>query len=151
MTSIPDIKLISNDGVVFKVPVNIANLSNFVAIMTCDEFPNDLDNITEYNLEDIPVPSVNAEMLELIIKFMEHHAIEPMVTIEKPLLGYNIGDNVQKWYALFIMNIPNDMLYHLINSANYMHIQPLLELSCAQLACLINNKTTTDIDELLYM
>jgi len=151
MTSIPDIKIISNDGVVFKVPVNIANLSNYIAMMTCDDFPNDLDNITEYNLEDIPVPSVNAEMLELIIKFMEHYAIEPMVTIEKPLISYNIGDNVQKWYASFILNIPNDMLYYLINSANYMYIQPLLELSCAQLACLINNKTTTDIDELLYM
>ena len=49
-----------------------------------------------------------------------------------------------EWYADFI-DVEQDFLFELINAANYMDIQPLLNLSCAKVASSIKNKTPEEI------
>ena len=68
-----------------------------------------------------------------------------MDPIEKPLKSNHIAEVVgDEWYANFV-NVPQDMLFELILAANYMNIQPLLDLTCATVASLIKGKTPEEI------
>jgi hypothetical protein len=116
--------------------------------MTSEDF---IDELNDENIEDIPILRVRSQVLDMIVGFMIHYDIDPMVTIKKPLVSNNIGDVVQHWYAVFIEHMNKDMLYDLVNAANYMHIQPLLELACAGVAISINDKTTADIAQQFYL
>jgi len=150
MKTIPNINLISNDGMIFNIPLNVAILSKYVCIITHDDYPNDiyigLDTNDNNNLDDIIIPVANGEILDLVIRFMTYYVKDPMIKIDKPIISHNIGDNVQRWYASFIMNMPEDILYRIVNIANYMDIQPLLDLSCAAVACSVINKSHLEIE-----
>jgi S-phase kinase-associated protein 1 len=126
------VNLVSSDGVAFPVPVQVANLSKYVSMMTDEHFIDELNECKE--TEDIPVMRVSSHLLGIIVKFMHYYADDPMVTIEKPIVSDNLCDVVQKWYATFILQLDEEVLYDLVNASNYMHIQPLLELSCAAVA-----------------
>lgn len=143
-----NVNLVSSDGVTFSVPVRAAKLSNLVSMMTDEDFP---DELNDEKMEDIPILRVRSQVLDMIVSFMIHYDIDPMVTIEKPLVSNIIGNVVQHWYAVFIEHMNKDMLYDLVNAANYMHIQPLLELACAGVAISINNKTTTEIEQEFHL
>jgi hypothetical protein len=143
------VNLVSSDGEVFPVPVNIANLSKYVSMMTDDI--DETDETTDEELEDIPVMRVNSQLLRMIVNFMHYYADDPMMTIEKPLVSNNLGDVVQRWYAMFIIRLDDEVLYDLINAANYMFIQPLLDLACAGVAISINNKTTAEVNEAFHL
>jgi S-phase kinase-associated protein 1 len=151
MTTDINVNLVSSDGVSFSVPVRVANLSQFISVMTSEHFPDEYESDNDEKMEDIPVLRVRSQMLDLIVGFMNHYDIDPMVTIKKPLVSNNIGDIVQHWYAVFIEHLSEDMLFDLVNAANYMHIQPLLELACAGVAISINDKTTADIAQQFYL
>lgn len=143
-----NINLVSSDGVIFSVPMKVANLSQFVNIMTAGMGDDEMD---DDEIEDIPILRVRSQVLSLIVDFMNHYDIDPMVTIPKPLISNNIGDVVQHWYAVFIERIDENMLFDIVNAANYMHIQPLLELACAGVALSINCKTTTEVNETFHL
>ena len=51
---------------------------------------------------------------------------------------------VQEWYANFVQ-VEQEILFELILAANYMHIQPLLDLTCATVASMIKGKTPEEI------
>ena len=53
-------------------------------------------------------------------------------------------ENVSEWYAKFI-NLEQEVIFELILAANYMDIKPLLDLSCAKIACMIKGKTPEEI------
>jgi len=140
-----DVILIANDNVRFTLPVIVANLSVFIRTMTDD------CTIEDEESEPIPILRVNSKVLSMVIDFMQHYHTDPMLTIEKPLITPHIGDVVQNWYAVFIETVKNkDMLYDIINAANYMHIQPLLELSCAATALIIREKSISEIHNELH-
>ena len=131
--------LISSEQTRFHVPINILYISNLISCM--------LENIDNENLEDdrdIPLLNVNAKCVAKIIEFMQYYHNDKMKDIEKPLRSSNLKDIIQDWYAEFI-NIDEDFLFSLINAANYMDIQPLLNLGCAKVASLIKNKTPEEI------
>jgi len=141
-----DVILIANDNVSFTIPVTVANLSVFIRTITDDCI---IDN---EEIDPIPMIRINSKVLSMVIEFMQHYHTEPMLTIKKPLITPYIGDVVQTWYASFIENVKNkDMLYDIINAANYMHIQPLLDLSCAMTALIIREKSISEIHNELYI
>jgi S-phase kinase-associated protein 1 len=148
MTSNINVNLVSRDGVTFSVPIKVAKMSQFINIMT-DEM--DDDEMDDDEMEDIPILRVRSQVLSMIVDFMNHYDIDPMETIEKPLVSNNIGDVVQHWYAVFIERLDEDVLYSLVNAANYMHIQPLLELTCAGVAISINGKTTAEVNDAFHL
>jgi S-phase kinase-associated protein 1 len=147
MTNDINVNLVSSDGVTFSVPVRAANLSKLVSIMTSEDFVDSDDE----NMEDVPILRVRSHVLDMIVGFMIHYDIDPMTTINKPLVSNNIGDVVQHWYAVFIERLDEDMLFDIVNAANYMHIQPLLELACAGVALSINCKTTVEVNEAFHL
>jgi S-phase kinase-associated protein 1 len=104
----------------------------------------DEDDSEEVN--EIPLPNVKANVLRKVIEFCEHHSVEPMTEIEKPLKSQNMADVVQQWYADYV-NIEQVLLFELILAANYMDIKPLLDLTCATVASMIKGKTPQEIRE----
>jgi S-phase kinase-associated protein 1 len=148
MTSNTNVNLVSSDGVTFSVSIKVAKLSQLVNIMTGGM---DDDEMDDDEMEDIPILRVRSQVLSMIVDFMNHYDIDPMETIEKPLVSNNIGDVVQHWYAVFIERLDEDVLYSLVNAANYMHIQPLLELTCAGVALLINGKTPAEVNDVFHL
>jgi len=102
--------------------------------------------------ESIPILRVHSRVLSMIIEFMHYYHTDPMITIEKPLVSNHIGDVVQQWYAIFIERVKHEnMLYDIVNAANYMYIQSLLDLSCAAVATLIHGKSVSEIRNELYI
>ena len=52
---------------------------------------------------------------------------------------------VQPWYFHFIDRVSNDEIFQLTMAANYLHIQPLLDLCFAKIASGIKGKTPEEI------
>ena len=67
-----------------------------------------------------------------------------MKEIEKPLKSNNMAENVEKWDAEFI-DLDDTELFKIVNAANYLMIQSLLDLSCAKIASYIKGKSTQEI------
>jgi len=88
--------------------------------------------------EEIPLPNVSSAALEKIIGFLEHCYLDPMKYIERPLKHASLDKLIidQPWYTLFVKTISEDIstLKEILNAANYMTIEPLLDLCCASFA-----------------
>jgi S-phase kinase-associated protein 1 len=127
---------VSKEGDQFPVKAEVARMSDLVkSIIDEDDFEEG---------SEIPLLNVTANVLEKVIEFCEHHSLEPMTEIEKPLKSQNMADVVQQWYADYV-NVEQGLLFELILAANYMDIKPLLDLTCATVASMIKGKTPEEI------
>lgn len=120
--------------------------------------------------EAIPLPNVSSHELKLVCKFVEMNYKNPIKTIDRPLKSNNFEDIVGKEYYDFLQpeslfngestidgkNVKDDndevvpevaqeVLFKLIQAANYLAIQPLLDLTCAHVAFMIKGKTPEEI------
>ena len=60
-----------------------------------------------------------------------------------------IGGVVQEWYATYMgTDMEQNYLFELILAANYLDIQPLLDLTCATMAIRIKGKTPEEIRQI---
>jgi S-phase kinase-associated protein 1 len=132
----PTITLTSIDGDTYRVRKSVAKMSELVKTMM-DEDDDDAG-------QEIPLPNVKSQVLVKVLEFCEHHLVDPMTEIEKPLKSNDMKDVVQRWYADFV-NIEQVLLFELILAANFMDIKPLLDLTCATVASMIKGKTPEDI------
>ena len=80
---------------------------------------------------EIPLPNVNGDILERVVKYLKYHVADQAKEIEKPLKSANMEEVVSKWDADFV-DVDQETLFSLILAANYMDIKPLLDLSCAK-------------------
>jgi len=133
------VSLISSEGTTFQVPLDIAQVSKFVADILKDE----TDTSDEAG-PTVPIPSVRADILTKIIDFCTHYKTEPMKKIDQPLKSSNIAETVQQYYSDFV-TVEQSLLFELMLAANYMHIQPLIDLACAAVAAMIKGKTPEQI------
>jgi S-phase kinase-associated protein 1 len=129
--------LVSQEGEHFKVPVDIATMSELVKTMFDTEQPED-------EVQEIPLPNIKSSILVKVIEFLTHYKEELMTDIEKPLKSSNMNEVVQEWYSDFV-NVEQETLFELILAANFMDVKPLLELTCATVASMIKGKTPEEI------
>lgn len=134
--------LVSSEKKEFKVPTEILRISSMLSIM----LGNDNEDEEEEGAT-LPLPNVDSNCTGKIIEFMKYYHENKMDDIEKPLKSSNLNEIIQPWYADFI-DVEEELLFSLINAANYMDIQPLLNLGCAKVASLIKNKTPEEIREI---
>jgi len=136
------ITLVSNDTKKYTVEYKFASISTL--IKTSLEGDDKAD--------ELKLPSVNGDILELIVNYMnEHKGVEPPI-IEKPLRSKVMKDVVaHKQDADYIDKIGEDRqrLYNLILGANYMDIKSLLHLGCAKVASLVKGQPLEKIKEIL--
>jgi S-phase kinase-associated protein 1 len=130
------LKQVSNEGDSFQVPTEVAKMSTIVKYMVGENFQDDGSEIL--------LPEVTTMILQKVIEFCQHYREEPMHEIKGPLRSSNIADLVQNWYADYV-DVEQVVLFELINAANYMDIQPLLDLTSFALSCMIKGMTADEI------
>lgn len=128
--------LISSENISFTIPKKVVYVSKLVSMML------DVDQD-----EDEIYLNVASHVLAKIVQFMIYHCDNPPKYIERPLKSTNLEDIIHPWDLEFI-NVDNGMLCELIIAANYMDIPPLLDLLCAKVALMTQNKTPEQIQEI---
>jgi S-phase kinase-associated protein 1 len=130
--------LISKEGDQFTVEKDIAWQSVLVRTM--------LEDDDDDSTPQIPLPNVTSKALVKIIEFCKyHHQNGPMKEIEKPLTSTDLKIAVSEWDGTFIQSFEQEDLFELILAANFIDLQPLLDLACAQVATQIKGKTPEEI------
>ena len=99
--------------------------------------------------QTIPIPDVKSDILKKIVEYLTHYkGVEPK-NIPKPLPSSNLSDSIDEWDINFINGVELDSLYDLINGANYMSINSLIDLAGAKIASLMKDKTVEEMRTML--
>ena len=85
-----------------------------------------LENIKEVSLKRII--DFCERCVLVIIVVGTYHLDKPLAEIERPLKSSNMRDVVSEWDADFV-NIPTEELLDLVVAANFLIVQPLLDLT----------------------
>jgi S-phase kinase-associated protein 1 len=131
------IKITSKEGVEFSISKKAAELSNLLK-STMQDFDDD----TPVNLLEVD-EKTTAKIVEYLNKFDGEIPAE----IEKPLKSSNMNEVTDEWSANFIDNLVLEDLVDLTVAANYIELQPLLDLACAKIASMCKDKSEEEIFE----
>ena len=125
-----EVKLKSSDGKIFEVPIDILQKSKLFA---------DINQSDEDEENEIELKEVDGKNLERIIEYLKHYKdIEPK-EIPKPypeqtddaFLRSILNDD---WTFDYIQSMTLDEAINLINAANYLQIDGLINILAAKLA-----------------
>ena len=98
------------------------------------------------NDQVFPMTGVDSPILEKVIEFCNHALVEPLPEIAKPISTNDFSQLVPAWYNEFA-NVDYKVLFPLVEAANYMDIQPLMNLICSKIATMIKDKSIEQIRE----
>lgn len=73
------------------------------------------------------------------------HAHVPNIYIEKPIRSVRMADIMPAWYAKFVDDMPEDLLFECVKASNQMDITPMLQCVAAKVASLLLGKTPEQI------
>ncbi|KAG9015936.1 E3 ubiquitin ligase complex SCF subunit scon-3, partial [Tulasnella sp. 427] len=95
---------------------------------------------------NISLRNVNASVLKKVLEYCEHHrgGPPPAANDDKPKWATEISD----WDQKFIQ-VDQDMLFEIILAADYLNIDPLLDVGCKTIANMIKGKTREEMRNLL--
>lgn len=95
----------------------------------------------------LPLPNVDAKTLTKVVEFCKHHVDDPMPSIARPIKSNDMKEIMKDslWDAEFVDQLSQDALFDVILAANYMAIEPLLDLGCAKIASTLKGKTPKEI------
>ena len=129
-----NVVLISSDEQKFEIDIESTKLSELLIGLVDNSKPD----------QTIPT-DVKSDMLKKIVEYLTHYkGVEPK-NIPKPLPSSNLSDSIDEWEINFINGIELDNLYDLINGANYMGINSLVDLASAKIASLMKDKTVEEM------
>jgi len=110
-----------------------------------------LDDDDDKNVEcELPFDdSITPRIMDLVLKFMEYHAENPMNEIKKPIESGVIEEIVGEWDAGFIkLEQDQETLVDLILAANYFDCQSLLDLGVLKIATMIYGKEPDQVKDM---
>ncbi len=140
----------SREGDRFEIDLETAKMSG-VVVNTIDEDIYDDDDENDENDKDIYIPNVKSAVLKKVIEFCNHYKnVEEMKKIETPISSSKLEEVVQDWYVNFC-RVEDKVLFELVTAANFMHIPPLLDLSCLAVAVLLKGKSDPDIRKIFNL
>jgi len=144
------ITLKSSDGTKFQLARVEAMTSKLIQhAIEDDDYDSDEDDVCEHT-EVIPV-NVNADILEMVVEFMKHHAIDPLRPISQPL-GPNFRSQItQDYYFNFIEEKSVEDIFKLSSAANYLDINPLFDLTVLYCSFQLMDKSAEEIREFLKL
>ena len=123
-------KLKSKDGQIFEVDEKKLKVSQFFNDFMKD-FP-DCETVIE-------VTEVASNSLKKIIEYLEHYEKESPKEIPKPLPHSDLKPIISEWDYGFINPMNLEEVIDLVNAANYLNIESLVNLACARLASEMTN------------
>jgi S-phase kinase-associated protein 1 len=133
-----NITIISSDGQNITIDEKSAKRSNLLNGVLLD-FKED---------SEVPTPSVRGEVIKKVVEYLTHYMESEPKKIPKPLPSTNLLDVTDEWDVTFINSLDLDFTYEIVNAANYMEINSLLDLACAKLAALMTGRTEEEIREM---
>jgi len=130
--------LISSDAVKIQIDSKAAERSNLLKGL-----------IQDYSEDsEIPMHEVKGDVLKKVVEYLNHWSNGEPKEIPRPLPSNNLKEATDEWDAEFIESIDIDTVFDIINTANYMDIKPLLDLSCAKVASIMKGKTAEEIRQI---
>ena len=93
--------------------------------------------------EAIPLPNVNATILEKVISWCTHHK-DDLPPPEDDENREKVTDDISTWDMEFL-KVDQGTLFELILAANYLDIKGLLNVTCQTIANMIKSKTPEEI------
>ena len=97
----------------------------------------------EYKLKE-----VKYEILKKIVEYLNYYRNKTPREIPKPTPSENMSAFLEEWDFNYITNVDLDTTFDLMNGANELGIQSLLDLASTKIAWIFKNK---DVDELRGM
>ena len=127
----------------------ISSDSNSVDIKTKAALRSNLlkNLIEDYPSGNYPINEVNYDTLLKIKDYLEHYEDSEPKEISQPLPKKDFIDCVDNWDYDYI-NINEEKIFEIMIAANFMDIQPLLDLTCAKIASEIKGKNEEEIRRL---
>mgnify|MGYP001200584976 CR=1 FL=1 len=137
-----DYVMVSNSGDKLPVSAKAAKMSVFAA--------NQMEIIGDDDDREIKLPLVKTEHLRHIVDWCEHHADNKPTEFPSPLPTGPFENLATAWENDFLRRIecdavPPTMMSDVANAANFMHIDPLINLICAKLALKVRPMTPDEI------
>jgi len=126
--------LVSSDSEQFFVDKDVAERSALIRKLLQDAEESD---------QPISLPQVSSSVLKKVLEYCEYHRGEPLPSAdegEDPKRSIDIGE----WDQKFI-TVEQEMLFEIILAANYLDINPLLDIGCKVVAGMIKGKTPEEI------
>lgn len=93
---------------------------------------------------DVPIPNVTQPILKKIIEWCEHHRQDPYEFNRDDEEIRKKTEDIDEWHKKF-MEVDQETLFDIILAANYLDIQPLLDLGCRTVANMIKGKSPEEI------
>ncbi|KAG9010173.1 hypothetical protein FRB90_008005 [Tulasnella sp. 427] len=141
MSTTTQVTLGSSDGENFKVDKEVAEQSVLIKNMIEDLV--DFDNT-------ITLHDVNASVLKKVLEYCEHHRGDPLPAADAdPFNDDNRkrATEISDWDQKFVQ-VNQEMLFEIILAANYLSIEPLLDVGCTTFVNMIKGKTPEEIRKL---
>ena len=129
-----EIQISSSDGNIYKISKKAAMRSKLLKGMI-EDFPDEIS---------FPLKSIKGNILEKIKEYLIHYKDEEPEKIEIPLKSNNFSECVNNWDFNFLGN-DVDIIFDLLEAANYMDIKPLHELVSAYLGSNIRGINSNNI------
>ena len=118
--------MVSKEGVNIKTDAKFAKISLHLKDMFEDR--------EEGFKEDVPLPTIGADLIKIILEYCEHFNYEREPNIPHPLPSNNLRDVVDPWEADFIGRFDIEGKLVLLKAVNYLNIPSIFELCCAAIA-----------------
>jgi len=155
------VRLRSAEGDSYELPYEAAVLSmlvkNTLDVEDSDDDDDDDDDENENKgsseVYELDIPKVSSNCLAHVVKFQKHYIEEPMNELTTPLNGTDI-DTIfasQPWYRDYITNLDRSMVFKIVQAANYMEIQSLLDIACLRVSTELVGKTAEEIRVILSL
>lgn len=91
----------------------------------------------------IPIP-YEYDIIKRIVSFCTRYNKEPIKVYNLCVTSNDIRNYVPDWYANFV-DIPIPTIFKLVDASNFLMIDPLLDLVCLKVACIMSNKTSEEL------
>jgi hypothetical protein len=95
--------------------------------------------------EPITLEEVEEKIIDKIYEYLDHFNGQAPKDIEKPLQTNDMKNATDEWSANFVDKISQQDLISLTTAASYMEITTLVDLCCAKLACMCQDKSEEEI------
>ena len=124
-----------------EVDMAVATQSRLIADMLKDD--------VEGEKATIPLAGVSIATLTTVVAWCTHHVGNPLPKIARPIKSAEMKEVMKEspWDAEFIAIEDQEKLFELILAANYLDVEPLLDLGCAKLATILKARTPKEIRE----
>ncbi|AQZ09745.1 SKP1 (YDR328C) [Zygosaccharomyces parabailii] len=134
--------LVSGEGERFTVERRIAERSLLLKNYLNDMHDSVLEDSDEEEDVVMPIPNVRSSVLQKVIEWAEHHRDSTFPDEDDD--DSRKSAPMDSWDREFL-KVDQEMLYEIIQAANYLNIKPLLDAGCKVVAEMIRGRSAEEI------